>query len=190
MSKIRTILGLLSMLMLLFGQAFAQTEALKKIETLILQDRYAEAEKECRKVLTHHRQGDARAKAHYLLGLSCLKQNKFSQARENFSIVLRKFKRSKFCDLATIAREHIDECKQGKHLGNSYFSVQVGCFSSRQNAKRLRDELIDLGFQAYILELGGENLYRVRVGKFDTRLRAELLEQQLRSEGYSTKVCP
>lgn len=221
---IKCIFGGLIIFLLLVGQVVAQSDALTKIETLILQDCYSEAAGECKKLLVHHHQDKVRAKASYLLGLCQLKENEFLAARENFKIVLRNSAGSKFRDdaslgiadsyflagefaqaessyvqfmrdfpgspLVTIARKHIDECKQGRHFSNSYFSVQAGCFSNRQNAKRLRDELIDKGFQGYLLELPGEGLFRVRVGKFSNRHQAESLEHRLKSEGYPTKVCP
>lgn len=92
--------------------------------------------------------------------------------------------------LRSIAQIHQKQCKQGGVYANSYFSVQVGCFSKKGNAQRLRDELIDSGFQAYIVELPDDTLCRVRVGRFNTRLQAEFLEQRLKGEGYPTRICP
>ena len=60
----------------------------------------------------------------------------------------------------------------------------------RKSVKELREELISGGRRAYILKKAGERLYRVRVGKFNTRTQAKILEQRLKTEGYTTKVCP
>ena len=109
----------------------------------------------------------------------------FKQASKQYARFLRKFPHS---ELVSVARMHLEQSKEGRHFANSYFSVQVGCFASKGNAEKLRNELIDRGFQAYILEYPSDNLLRVRVGKYDNRLQAEFLEQKLKVEGFSTKV--
>jgi tetratricopeptide (TPR) repeat protein len=111
----------------------------------------------------------------------------FEKAAREYRQFLSDFAHSGLCGLA---RTHLEQCRQGKQFANSYFSVQLGCFSKKGNARRMRDELINRGHQAYILELPGEKLYRVRAGKFNTRLQAEFMEQKLKSQGYSTKICP
>ena len=80
--------------------------------------------------------------------------------------------------------------KEASGYAGSYFSVQVGCFSNKTNAEKLRGKLISKGYQAYILELPGDDLYHVRVGKLSNRSQAGSLEQRLKAAGYSTKVCP
>jgi cell division protein FtsN len=54
----------------------------------------------------------------------------------------------------------------------------------------LRDELIDDGYQAYVLNLPVDAFYRVRIGKFGSKLDAEFLEQKLKAKGFSTRICP
>lgn len=206
------------------GYAFGQSEALRNVEILMLEEKYARAAKECAKVLVHHHQSQTRARTHYLLGICLLKEADYAQARKNFRTILQKYPRSQFCDdaalsiadayflagdfktakesykqflkgfprseLTSIARMHLGLCEQGKPFANSYFSVQLGCFANKENAERLRGKLIGAGYQAYILQLPGDSLYHVRVGRFNNRLEAEFLEQQLKTEGYATKVCP
>jgi TolA-binding protein len=73
-----------------------------------------------------------------------------------------------------------------------YYTVQVGAFSSINNAKNLKDKLVQRDYPAYIEEAGsaGEVSYRVRVGKLALRHEALELEKKLSSEGYPTKICP
>ena len=111
----------------------------------------------------------------------------YKQAEKIYKQFLRNFRRSPLID---IAHRNLEQCREGKRYSNSYFSVQAGCFAQLINAKNLRDKLINDGHQAYILALPGEGLYRVRIGKFSTRLQAEFLEQKLKTEGFSTKICP
>ena len=193
------------------GRLFAQGDALRKAERLILQEDYSQAARQCQKVLAASRPAAVKSKAYYLLGLSLLKQSKYEQARVQFNQVLRRYQQSEFYDdaslgiansyflagdfkqaeikykkflrnfprsqLRSIAVAQQKMCREKKHFADSYFSVQVGCFGKKANADKLRDKLINSGFQAYILQLPGENRHRVRVGRFDTRLKAEFLEQ-------------
>lgn len=206
------------------GHIFAENAAISNVEGLMLKDAYAQAARDCQKLLTTKRGVATRAKLYYLLGICLLKQDRFVEARKNFSIVIQRYSQSRFCDdaslgigdayflagdyeqaqnrynkfvrdypqsgLVSIARMHLEECQGAGNDTNSYFSVQLGCFSSKENAQKLRDDLINRGFQAYILALPSESFYRVRVGKFDNRLEAEFMEQRLKGQGYSTKVCP
>ena len=110
-----------------------------------------------------------------------------NQASLRYGQFLREFPRS---ELSSIARRQQKLCKQGSPYVGSYFSVQMGCFSNKMNAEKLRDKLINSGYQAYILELPGDELYHVRVGKLSSRSQAGSLEQRLKAAGYSTKVCP
>ena len=111
----------------------------------------------------------------------------YKQASIKYEEFIHDFPRSQ---LKSIARRHQKLCKQAGPYASSYFSVQAGCFGKKGNAEKLRDKLIDSGFQAYIVELPSEALCRVRVGRFSNRLQAESLEQRLKSEGYPTKICP
>ncbi|MFH1045703.1 MAG: SPOR domain-containing protein [Candidatus Omnitrophota bacterium] len=121
-----------------------------------------------------------------------------SQAATNYNQFLIDYPRS---ELTSVARAYLDRCVKGEPAldttapgpvddsGQDY-TVQVGCFSNRTNALRLRDKVLSAGFEGYIQELPSDNLYHVRVGHFSNRLDAEFLEQKLKTKGYSTKVCP
>jgi len=172
-----TVLVMFCVLLLFNGHVFAGNEVFRNAEALILKDSYSQAARECEKILARNPRARIKAKAYYLLGICLLKEGKFDQAKKNFNELLRRYPGSKFCDEAKAA------------LSRSSFSVQVGCFAKEANARRLRDELINLGFGAYILKLKGESLYRVRVGKFAGRQDAQSLEQRLKTRGYPTKIC-
>ena len=68
------------------------------------------------------------------------------------------------------------------------YSVQVGFFSSQNNASKFRDKLLTKNFPAYIQSSSGG--YRVRVGRFKTQKEAYDLEDRLSRGGFQTKVCP
>ena len=73
-----------------------------------------------------------------------------------------------------------------------YYTVQVGAFSSLENARRLTDKLVQGGYPAYLQELDspGKPSYRVRVGKFKLRQEAAEWNDKLTQEGYPTRICP
>ena len=68
--------------------------------------------------------------------------------------------------------------------------VQLGSFSSQQNARRLADEVSEHGFSVFLMSLdqSGKKLYRVRVGPRDSRAQATELAGRLAKVGYSGQV--
>lgn len=149
--------------------------------------RYAEARKNFNIILRRYQRSKFYDDANLAIADSYFLAGDFKQAKRIYEEFLSNFPRSQ---LISIARKRLEESAGAKPFANSYFSVQMGCFTNKKNAQSLRDKLIDEGHQAYILALPNDELYRVRIGKFSTRLQAESLEQRLRAEGYSTKVCP
>lgn len=125
--------------------------------------------------------------ASFSMADSYLLAQEYPEAEKRYAEFLRRFSTS---ELVPFAHKQLESCKKAIPVENSYFSVQLGCFNNKINAEKLRDKLVNLGFQAYILDLYANNLYYVRVGRLSTRLEAEGLEQRLKNEGYATKVCP
>ena len=76
--------------------------------------------------------------------------------------------------------------------GDLFYTVQVGAFSSKQNAQNLTQLLKEKGFDAYVEKTDQHEKvnYRVRVGKFPQRSLAVDVEKKLSSEGYPTKIFP
>ena len=72
------------------------------------------------------------------------------------------------------------------------YSVQAGSFKKWKNAKKLRDELKDKGFDAdvYTATVGDSYYYRVRVGRFSRLGEAEDMARTLRNKGYPVKIYP
>jgi tetratricopeptide (TPR) repeat protein len=86
------------------------------------------------------------------------------------------------------------EIMANKDLASSinYYTVQIGSFSSSQNARNLEQKLIQRNYPAYIEESSsqGKISYRVRVGRLASRQEAVDLADKLSREGYPTKICP
>jgi N-acetylmuramoyl-L-alanine amidase len=70
--------------------------------------------------------------------------------------------------------------------GETLYRVQVGAFSSRENADARVAALSADGFSGYVVHEG--RLFKVRVGAFRDRARAEELAQRLRAKGYDVII--
>ncbi len=70
------------------------------------------------------------------------------------------------------------------------FSVQVGAFARRTQADKLREAVASDGSLAYVLEtvVGGEPLFRVRVGPFRDKPAAQAAADRLAARGYLAVV--
>lgn len=73
---------------------------------------------------------------------------------------------------------------------NNFFKIQVGAFSTKDAAEKVRDNLINNGFSAEILEKQKDNktLFVVHVGKFKTREEADRISDNIKQLGYETFV--
>jgi rare lipoprotein A len=83
------------------------------------------------------------------------------------------------------------ELISGPNLASGDFTVQVGAFSDRANAERLRDRLLPqyqpISIQEFVTPSG--HLYRVRVGRVANPDAAQQLAAKIKaSEGYQTFV--
>ncbi len=72
-----------------------------------------------------------------------------------------------------------------------YISVQVGSFKNRRNAESLSKKLTGRGYGSYVeLPMGsGDKLYRVKVGRLNSKEEADTIAAKLRRDGYNTKIC-
>jgi len=70
------------------------------------------------------------------------------------------------------------------------WAVQLGSFSSRENAQQLANEVGARGFPVFLMTLdrSGKKLYRVRVGPRESRAQAAELAERLKKAGYSGQV--
>jgi rare lipoprotein A len=72
-------------------------------------------------------------------------------------------------------------------LYSGNFTFQIGAFSNRENAERLRSELNSRFGNAHIVEFeqGGRTLYRLRVGKCSSLAEAIAYETRLKESGFA-----
>jgi len=115
----------------------------------------------------------------------------FNNASSIYRDLLSENPRTKF-------KDQIDQRLSGKaglvmpYVTAEPYSVQVGSFTSVNNAKNLTQKLINSGYLAYIEEsnLSTDKSYKVRVGRLKTLKEAEVLQRRLTSQGYPTKIYP
>ena len=81
---------------------------------------------------------------------------------------------------------------QSLTMASGNYSIQVGAFSSRNNAQNLASKLNAKGYAAFIVQEASrsKSLFKVRVGHFSSLAQAKRAEQQLRLQGYPTKIIP
>lgn len=94
-----------------------------------------------------------------------------------------------------IVHHRLGDCH--KRIGSNektmeYFSIQVGSFKNRRNAERYAAKLSGEGFDSFVETpaASGDELYRVKIGRYQSREEARDLESKLKERGYSTKICP
>jgi rare lipoprotein A len=75
-------------------------------------------------------------------------------------------------------------------LPRAPFAVQVGAFATRARADDVRDALARHGEAATVSEVdvGGETLYRVRLGPYADQPAARVAAERLAARGYTTIV--
>jgi len=176
MIKIISIISII--LVCLVGEAFAASNVFKEVEIAMLKDNYSQGVKQCERIIANYQDKDTVSRAYYLLGVCLWKRGEFSKAKKKLEHIVKYYPDSKFSGEARAL------------ILDNYFSVQVGCFSKKNNAKKLCNKLIKKGHKAYILTVPQDDLYHVRVGKINNRSEVLALEKRLKSQGYPTKVCP
>lgn len=69
----------------------------------------------------------------------------------------------------------------------SLYRVQVGAFSSKSNASKLKDKLVDDGYADAFIMLS-DGLYKVQIGAFTVKTNADKLMTELKRKGYSAFI--
>lgn len=87
----------------------------------------------------------------------------------------------------TSPRREEPAAASGTDQDQTVFLVQVGRFKSREDARKLRDEIADSTHTVGFLVSSPQG-YRVQVGAYRDRTRAEQLASELRARQYRVKV--
>jgi len=160
-----------------------KTELLLSIaDSYYLVSDYLKAEGYYKKALKTSKGIDYSSIAYLRLGLSLRKQGRFKEADSFFSKTVRDYP---FSLEAKDAKNYLKKKIE-------FFSVQVGVFSKRENAKGLADKLRSKGYDAYIEKTYEKDslVYRVKAGTFSQRHRAEVLADKLKKQGFPVRIYP
>ena len=70
----------------------------------------------------------------------------------------------------------------------TYYRVMAGSYSVRNNAEKVKNELVALGYSAFLTTMtkDGKTFYRVVVGSFSNRANADACRTKVLSQGYSS----
>ncbi len=66
------------------------------------------------------------------------------------------------------------------------YRVQVGAYSKKENAIKIKDKLVKDGYSTFLVETDG--LYKVQVGAYTVENNAKKMEAELKSKGYQTYI--
>ncbi len=133
-------------------------------------------------LLEKHADSDLLAMLYFKLGKSSQKLSKWAKADECFKQLKEKYPSSLEAGLI-----------KNSDAGGNFFTVQVGCFTNADNARKLCADLKSKDYPAYITELSskGKTLYRVRVGEYVSLLSAEYTGRRLQEqENLPTHIFP
>lgn len=67
-----------------------------------------------------------------------------------------------------------------------YFRVQCGAFSQFDNANRLKEQLLSLGYPATIKKI--DNIFKVQIGAFGNKANSEYLRDDVQSKGFPATI--
>lgn len=142
---------------------------------------YTEAIKRYSYLLSKFRRLDLESNVALKLAQSYYKMGHWQEARKYF----RQAAEEKGSFDAELAKRILEE-------DVFYFTVQVGSFTSEDNARDLYRELRQDDFSAYIKqdEINQCLFYRVRVGKYQHKQQAYKEEARLKRLGLPTKIYP
>ena len=77
--------------------------------------------------------------------------------------------------------------------GGNFFTIEVGAFSKQSSAQQLFNDLQQKGYETHLIQTqdSGYETFRIRVGKFVSRIAAEFEEEKIRNnEALPTRVIP
>jgi hypothetical protein len=155
-------------------------EELVSLQAKFLRGDYDQVVQETRRM--DRQGGDLSDGALYLWGVCALKLDYLEEGRTALQRLVSQYPGSGW-------RAQAQELLQ---QGAFYYCVQVGSFSSEQNARKLAGEIKKRGYESEVREgiLGGKTFYRVRVGRFGSRSEAEGELNRLKQDGFPGRIFP
>lgn len=150
-------------------------------DSYYLEGKFDKAEEYCIRLLKNFPGTGYASIACLRMGESQRKQGKWEKADSSFYKVVRDYP---FSLEERVARAYLKK-------KTDFFSIQIGAFSKKGNAQKLSKLLRKKGYDGYIVKSYKKDrlIYRVRVGKFGTRKRADDEAAKLKKEGFTVRIC-
>lgn len=178
---------------------------------------YAQARDYFRKLMKSFKDSELLEEAFVKLGEAYFLEGDYRKAESVYTSILEKYSNRKFkpvlyLRLAQIAAKEGEWDQEKKYIQKIkdeypyseerkyadmlaergyFFTIQVGAFSQKSNAKGVVEEL-EPRFPAYMVKekVSGTVLYKVRVGKYQKRREAEEVHSLLVDKGYPARIYP
>ena len=166
------------------NSAYADDALLRIAQYFYVQGKYDLARKYFSLLSRRFTHSPIKDDAQYLYCQSLLAQEKDDSARVFLQAFIENAPRSPFVDLAVMDLEALSSTEENGLAAESVqpvkpaayrYTLQVGAFSNKRNARRLAKKFRELGHDTEIVakRIGGKTLYAVWVGKFETRNLAQ-----------------
>ena len=146
--------------------------------------------------LLNHSEKSSEEELLYLRGISAFKVRNLDLARQSLESLISKYPNGVWSAQASLTLADLQKVQSSSlpkdQEKENFFSVQVGAFETEENALHLKNELERKGFGSSVSQsvADGRPLYRVRVGRFSDRQKAEEEAQRLENQGFPSKIVP
>jgi tetratricopeptide (TPR) repeat protein len=171
---------------------FKQEASLALADTYLVSGQFPQAEDAYNKLITDTANSDQKPAVLFRLSQLETKRGNHQKANEYLVKLRKDFPLSSELKALPIdfANTYAPACQPSTNVAAEFgeYSVQVGFFTSSDNANNFKNALLGKGYPAYVENSGAG--YRVKVGKFKTQKEALDTEARLSREGFQTKVCP
>jgi len=151
-------------------------------DTYFMESNYKNAISIYKQIIDKKENKNYKANLRFKLGRAYQKQAEWTKSSIQFKALEKKYSKSLETEIA-----------KANSTGGNFFTIQVGSFSNKDNAEKLRDDLKAKDYDSYIVTLknNGHKLYRVRVGKFVSLVAAQYEEGQIKAkEHLPTHIFP
>ena len=158
--------------------------------SLLKLSRYSQARKYFNNVINQRHKSSLFEDAYLGLADTYYLEKNYSKASEIYHEILMEFPDGEFRSIIKARLKKIGEPKKKTSKKSAYYTVQIGSFKKKYNARRLYRRFKKRKYSAYIVksEERGKIFYKVRIGKFKSEKQAEVFAKKLKKEGYETKV--
>jgi len=149
-------------------------------DSYFIEERFDAAEQEYKRLLGSSSSTGYGSIAYLRLAISQQRQGKWQEADASLHKLVRDYPLSL----------EIDEARTYLKRKGNFFSVQVGAFSKKENARKLLSTLRKKGYDVRIEKLYKDDklIYFVKIGKFGTKAKAQQEAERLKKEGFSTRI--